>query len=47
MVNQKLYRNPEKGKPGGVCAGVSEVYGVDVNICRIIAVAFFGLYFVA
>ena len=47
MVEQKLYRDVENGKIGGVCAGISDVYGIDVNILRIFSIPFFGLYILA
>jgi phage shock protein C len=47
MVEQNLYRDVENGKIGGVCAGISDVYGIDVNILRILSIPFFGLYILA
>lgn len=47
MAKQELYRDPENGEFGGVCAGISQVYDVDVNVCRILAIPFFGLYIIA
>jgi phage shock protein PspC (stress-responsive transcriptional regulator) len=41
-ATKKLYRDSENGMLGGVCQGFSEVYDVDVNLCRILAV-FFGV----
>lgn len=46
-ATQELYRNPEDGMLGGVCQGISEVYDVDVNLCRILAFLFAVPYIVA
>jgi len=40
-----LYRNPQKGKVAGVCAGVAEYFGFELWVVRIITVSlmFLGL----
>ncbi|NLC64459.1 MAG: PspC domain-containing protein [Erysipelothrix sp.] len=41
--DNKLYRDKDGGMLGGVCAGLSEYFRIDVTIIRIImAVLFFG-----
>lgn len=45
----RLYRDPEHGKIGGVCAGVAEVFGWDVTLLRLawaISVVFAGFGFI-
>ena len=46
LIN-KLYRNPRRGMIFGVCAGIAEYFGFDVNVTRIIVVVgtFFALPF--
>ena len=39
-----LYRNTEKGKIGGVCAGLADHFGINANIMRLIFIA--GLIFI-
>ncbi len=36
MTSKKLYRIPEKGMIGGVCAGLAEYLATDVTIVRLI-----------
>lgn len=46
LIN-KLYRNPRRGMIFGVCAGISEYFGFDVTVTRVIvAVAAFFSFFV-
>jgi len=40
---KKLYRSPKKKMIGGVCGGLSEYFGLDANLVRIIFVAI-GLF---
>ena len=35
LIN-RLYRNPRRGMIFGVCAGIAEYFGFDVNVTRII-----------
>jgi phage shock protein C len=35
-LKNKLYRNPRRGVIFGVCAGIAEYFGFDVNITRIV-----------
>jgi phage shock protein C len=46
LIN-KLYRSPRRGMIFGVCAGVAEYFGFDVNVTRVIVVvgAFFAFPF--
>lgn len=37
LIN-KLYRNPRRGMIFGVCAGIAEYFGFDLNVTRIIVV---------
>jgi phage shock protein C len=37
LVN-RLYRNPRRGKIFGVCAGVSEYFGFDLTVTRVLVV---------
>ena len=37
MAEQKLYKSESSKMVAGVCGGISEVYGIDVNVCRVIA----------
>ena len=42
----RLYRDPEHGKIGGVCAGIADVFGWDVTLLRLawaISIVFMGL----
>ncbi|RVT99989.1 PspC domain-containing protein [Mucilaginibacter limnophilus] len=40
-MEKKLYRDEQRKKIGGVCAGVAEYFGVDVSIVRVIFLAAF------
>ena len=42
LIN-RLYRNPRRGVVLGVCAGIAEYFGFDVNVVRIVVVI--GLFF--
>lgn len=42
-VNKELYRDPDKGRIGGVCAGVAEYFGLEVWLVRILTVTGFFL----
>ncbi len=48
-MNKTLYRDPVNGKIAGVCAGIAEFFGIEVNIVRIIviAIAIFSMGFLA
>ncbi len=48
-MSKTLYRDPKKGKLGGVCAGLAEYFGVEIWLVRILAVSAFllGLGFFA
>jgi len=35
LIN-KLYRNPRRGMIFGVCAGIAEYFGFDINVTRVI-----------
>jgi phage shock protein C len=35
-LKNRLYRNPRRGVIFGVCAGIAEYFGFDVNITRIV-----------
>jgi phage shock protein C len=35
-LRNKLYRNPRRGVIFGVCAGIAEYFGFDINITRIV-----------
>lgn len=37
-LKNKLYRNPRRGMLFGVCAGIAEYFGFDVNVTRIVVV---------
>lgn len=37
--NRNLYRNPQKGKVAGICAGVAEYFGFELWVVRIITVS--------
>jgi phage shock protein PspC (stress-responsive transcriptional regulator) len=47
MAKQEFYRDPQNGQFAGVCVGISNVYDIDVNVRRILAIPFFWLYLVA
>jgi phage shock protein C len=40
---RNLYRNPQRGKIAGVCAGLAEYFGVETWIVRLLAIS--GLIF--
>ncbi|RYY36007.1 MAG: PspC domain-containing protein [Sphingobacteriaceae bacterium] len=40
-MEKKLYRDEQRKKIGGVCAGVAEYFGVDVSIVRVVFLAAF------
>lgn len=40
MSSRVLYRLPKEGKISGVCAGLSDYFGLDVTLVRLIFVAF-------
>ena len=40
----RLYRNPEKGLIGGVCAGIADYFGIGTGLVRLIVVVA-GLFF--
>lgn len=42
--NSNLYRDKDEGMIGGVCAGLSEAFKIDVTILRIIVGALVFLY---
>ena len=46
LIN-KLYRDPRRGMIFGVCAGIADYFGFDVNVTRIIVIvgAFFAFPF--
>lgn len=48
-MNKTLYRDPVNGKIAGVCAGIAEFFGVEVNLVRlaVIAIAIFSMGFLA
>lgn len=35
-LRNKLYRNPRRGVIFGVCAGMAEYFGFDINVTRIV-----------
>ena len=37
--SRSLYRNPQKGKIAGICAGVAEYFGIEIWVVRIITVS--------
>ncbi len=41
----RLYRNPERGLLGGVCAGVADYFGVQPTLVRL--AVFVGMFFFA
>ena len=44
----RLYRNPRRGMIFGVCAGLAEHFGFDVNVTRVLGVvaAFFSFFLI-
>jgi len=46
-LNKKLWRIPQRGKVGGVCAGIAEYLDIRVKVVRILAILamWFGLFF--
>ncbi|WP_039056038.1 envelope stress response membrane protein PspC [Enterobacter sp. Bisph1] len=46
-LNKKLWRIPQRGKIGGVCAGIAEYLDIRVKVVRILAILAmcFGLFF--
>jgi len=40
---RNLYRDPQRGKIAGVCAGLAEYFGVETWIVRLLAIS--GLIF--
>lgn len=38
-AKRELYRDPERGKLGGVCAGLSDYFSMELWLVRIIAVS--------
>ena len=40
----RLYRNPERGVCGGVCAGIADYFGIGTGLVRLLVVAA-GLFF--
>ncbi len=48
MSTRRLYRNPDKGKIMGVCAGLGDFFDVDPNIIRVFwIIAIFMSFFLA
>lgn len=41
---KRLYRDTAEGKVGGVCAGMSEYFRVDVTILRVVAFVLMFVY---
>jgi len=39
MTKKTLYRDPLRGKIGGVCAGIAEYFGLEIWLVRVVAVA--------
>ncbi|WP_342325327.1 envelope stress response membrane protein PspC [Kosakonia sp. BYX6] len=46
-LNKKLWRIPQRGKVGGVCAGIAQYLDIRVKVVRILAILAmcFGLFF--
>lgn len=46
-LNKKLWRIPQRGKLGGVCAGIAQYLDIRVKVVRILAILAmcFGLFF--
>lgn len=42
-INRALYRDPEKGKVAGVCAGIADYFGLETWLVRILTVTGFFL----
>jgi phage shock protein C len=42
-LGNRLYRNPQRGVAFGVCAGLSEYFGFDLTLTRVLVVA--GAFF--
>ncbi|TDF39580.1 envelope stress response membrane protein PspC [Alteromonadaceae bacterium M269] len=42
-INRALYRDHEKGKVAGVCAGIAEYFGIETWLVRILTVTGFFL----
>jgi phage shock protein C len=42
-INRALYRDPDKGKVAGVCAGIAEYFGLEKWLVRILTVTGFFL----
>jgi phage shock protein C len=44
----RFYRNPRRGMIFGVCAGIAEHFGFDVNVTRVLVVvaAFFSFFLI-
>ena len=47
-LNKKLWRIPQRGKVGGVCAGIAQYLDIRVKIVRILTILAmcFGLFFI-
>jgi phage shock protein C len=43
MMNRRLYRDPQNGVLGGVCAGLAEYFGTETWMVRILVVSAFLL----
>ncbi|MEH6453945.1 MAG: envelope stress response membrane protein PspC [Psychromonas sp.] len=41
MKNKKLYRDPNNGKLGGICAGIAEYFDTEVWLIRLLVVSAF------
>ncbi|WLI77481.1 envelope stress response membrane protein PspC [Kosakonia sp. H02] len=46
-LNKKLWRIPQRGKVGGVCAGIAQYLDIKVKMVRLLAILAmcFGLFF--
>jgi phage shock protein C len=42
-IRKELYRDPDKGKIAGVCAGLSDYFGIELWLVRIIVLSAFFL----
>ncbi|MCC2616663.1 envelope stress response membrane protein PspC [Aestuariibacter halophilus] len=42
-INKSLYRDPERGRIAGVCAGIAEYFGLEIWLVRILVVTGFVL----
>ncbi|MDY3978546.1 MAG: PspC domain-containing protein [Tidjanibacter sp.] len=38
---RKLFRQPSKGRLGGVCAGLADYFDIDANVIRILFIFLF------